>query len=238
MRRFLLFPLFAMLAGCAGHLADYVGPRQDIIAPQLARYRLSLGEVRCVADSLAAALTPRQLRLFAREAGAVRQSHDGGDALGMRDLLWVATSSGDPTVHRALTRANGHCREIAEAAAPPPPAAPPPDPADQPARREPSWLNLGAADSGQSIAVDASTIEDEGENRRAAWFRLTDPGAAEPNPDIFRLQLDCAARTINALARRRLDASGAIVDYRDYPDNPLPVEDGTVMEIAFLSLCS
>jgi hypothetical protein len=40
------------------------------------------------------------------------------------------------------------------------------------------------------------------------------------------------------VARRRQDASGAVTEYREYPDNPLPVEAGTVMEIAFLSLCT
>ena len=99
-----------------------------------------------------------------------------------------------------------------------------------------TWLNLGAAGSGQSIAVNAATIDQQGD-RRTAWFRLTDPGAA-PSPDTFLLDVDCAHRTINAKARERHDAAGAVAQHVDYPDNPLAVEGGTVMEIAWLSLCT
>ena len=59
-----------------------------------------------------------------------------------------------------------------------------------------------------------------------------------PRDDIFRLEIDCQAQTINATERRRVDANGEVVERRDYPDNPLPVEDGTVMRIAYLSLCT
>ena len=103
--------------------------------------------------------------------------------------------------------------------------------------RPSTWLNLGAAGSGQSIAVDASTIEQEGP-QRSAWFRMTDPGAGAPSPDTFLLRIDCSHRTINARARQRHGPAGAVAEHVDYPDNPLPVEGGTVMEIAFLSLCT
>jgi hypothetical protein len=67
---------------------------------------------------------------------------------------------------------------------------------------------------------------------------MTDPGAAHPSNDSFLLLIDCAHRTINARTRRRVDATGAELERRDYPDNPLPVQGGTVMEIAFLSMCT
>jgi hypothetical protein len=114
-----------------------------------------------------------------------------------------------------------------------------PPPSGGPARAAPrgaTWLNLGAAGSGQSIAINASTIEQQG-SERTAWFRLTDPGAP-PSADTFMLQIDCGHRTINAKARERHDPAGAVTQHVDYPDNPLAVEGGTVMEIAWLSLCT
>jgi hypothetical protein len=121
------------------------------------------------------------------------------------------------------------------AAAPPVAALTPPAGTPAPAA-SPTWLNLGAAGSGQAIAVNASTIAQQG-SRRTAWFRLTDPGAT-PSLDTFLLDVDCTHRTINAKAREHHDAAGAVAQHIDYPDNPLPVEAGTVMEIAWLSLCT
>ena len=223
-----------LAAGCAGQLRDFVGSRASIVSPQLIRYGLDLAQSRCVGERLGAALTPRQLRLFARAAGSARQGYYQPGRLTMRDLAWVATAMGDGEVPVALERAQASCGiAVMVQDAPPPPAA-----ASAPAAaRAPVWLNLGAAGSGQSIAIDASTIEQAG-SQRSAWFRMTDPGATAPSADTFLLHIDCARRTINAKSRRRQDAAGAIVDNVDYPDNPLPVEGGTVMEIAFLSLCT
>lgn len=225
----LIAPL--LLASCAGHLADYVGPRASIVSPQLIRYGFDLAQTRCVGDILGETLTPRQLRLFVRAAGAVRQGYFEPERLGTRDFLWVATTMRDPAVRRALDSALRACG-VAVAVTPPPVAAQTAGDAPRP----PAWLNLGAAGSGQSIAIDAATI-DQADTIRTAWFRLTDPGAAASS-DIFRLEIDCAGRTINATERHRLDAEGAIVERREYPDNPLPVEEGTVMQIAYLSLCT
>jgi hypothetical protein len=255
-----LLSIFA-LAGCAGQIRDYVGPRSSIVTPQLIRYGLDLAQVRCVGGRLGDTLRPLQLRRFARAAGAVRQGYYDPSRLTMRDLLWVATSMGDREVPMMLERANGACG-VSIAAAPPaetrpgvagvtilgPGTLPPPSGPQAPraprgsataaaAPRAAAWLNLGAAGSGQSIAIDAATVEQEG-SRRSAWFRLTDPGARAPSPDTFLLHIDCARRTINAKARERRDATGAVVDRIVYPDNPLPVEGGTVMEIAYLSLCT
>ena len=102
--------------------------------------------------------------------------------------------------------------------------------------RPPAWLSLGSAPSGQAIAIDGATLEQRGA-LRTAWFRLIDPPPAPANPNTYRLRIDCAGRTINSLARRRQEADGRTSEFREYPDNPLPIEGGTVMEIAFLSLC-
>lgn len=219
----------ALLAGCGGHVADYVGPRSTIVTPQLIRFGYNLIQTRCVGETLGTTLDPRRLRDFATAAGAVRQGYYDPARMTARDLAWVARTEGARTL-AALERANDDCGVSTEPV--PPPIVAPPAPVARPA----AWLNLGAAGSGQSIAVDAATLEQH-EGTRTAWFRLTDPDAA-PSPDIFHLIIDCAGRTINATERRRLDADGNIVERRDYPDNPLPVESGTVMEIAFLSLCS
>lgn len=216
-----------LTAACAGQLADHVGPRAPIVTPQLIRYGYDLVQTRCVGERLGASLRPKQLRLFARAAGAVQQGYFDPARLGVRDLLWVANTRG-AAVRDALESANLACGVAVRVEAPPAPVAP--------AERAPAWLNLGAATTGQSIAVDAATIAQE-DGHRSAWFRLTDPGA-EPSPDIFHLVVDCTARTINATERRRLDGNGAVAERRDYPDNPLPVEEGTVMQIAWMSLCT
>ncbi|MDQ8758069.1 hypothetical protein RCO27_17720 [Sphingosinicella sp. LHD-64] len=220
----------ALLAGCAGHVADYVGPRSTIITPQLVRYGYTVVETRCVGETLGRTVRPGRLRDLAAAAGAVNRGFYNPAELGVRDLVWVATTIGSRT-RSALEQANRDCGVAAEPAQPPvvAVAAPPPVP---PA----AWLNLGAAGSGQSIAVDAATIE-RTEGRRAAWFRLTDPGA-DPSPDLFHLVVDCGARTIDATERRRIGADGSVVERREYPSNPLPVEDDTVMQIAWMSLCT
>jgi hypothetical protein len=225
--------LFVLLAGCPGQLRDYVGPRSSIVSPQLIRYGLGLDQARCVGERLGGTLRPRQLRLFVRAAASVRQGYYEPARLTMRDLAWVATAMDDRAVRLALDSAGAACGvAVASREAPPPaPAAAAPPPA-----RPSTWLNLGAAGSGQSIAIDASTIEQDG-TLRSAWFRMTNPGTTGPSADTYLLRIDCAGRTINAKARRR-EAPGAATLNIDYPDNPLPVEGGTVMEIAFLSLCT
>jgi hypothetical protein len=231
----------ALLAGCAGQLRDYVGPVSNITSPQFIRYGLNVADARCMGERLGDSLTPLQLRLFARTAGSVGQSGEGGARLTLRDLSRVANAMGDPAVPLALARADTACgvtaaqtlaREQQQAAE----RAQEQAQAAAVAPRPATWLNLGAAGSGQSIAVDASTLVQDG-NGRTAWFRMTDPGAP-PSLDAYLLAIDCAHRTINAKARERRTAEGAVAERVDYPDNPLPVEGGTVMEIAFLSMCT
>src|SRR4051812_2464712 len=242
-----LLPFF-LLAGCVvGQLCDFVGPVSHTTTPQLLRFGLDLTQARCVGDKLGERLRPRQLRMFARAASGV---HDGWFEPGritLRDLSYLAAHDPDAAFAPAFERAISLCN----VAMPPAVAAagesgvtilgpgqlpPPSGAAGAVAAHAASWLNLGSAGSGQGIAVNASTIEQQG-SRRTAWFRLTDPGAP-PSLDTFLLDVDCAHRTINAKARERHDAAGAVAQHVDYPDNPLAVEGGTVMEIAWLSLCT
>jgi hypothetical protein len=228
--------LAGLAAGCAGQARDYIGPRAPIVTPQLIRYGFNLPQTRCVGERLGASLTPRQLRLFARAAGAAREPFYDRDRFGPRDLIWVATSMGDPRVRAELATALDACGVTIE---PPRPPSPPPAAAAAPAPRPPAWLNLGAAGSGQTIAIDASSLVQEAAVR-TAWFRMTDPGAGA-SPHNYRLRIDCAHRTIQPLAHRLMDAAGTIADLREYaPDEerPAAVEGGTVTEIAFLSLCT
>ena len=227
-----------LLAGCAGNVADYVGPRTGIVAPQLARYGMSATESQCVSAHLAQNLTPLQLRRFVRLAASVEQGWFDPAALTPRDLMHVAGSLSDPQIRLELARGAEGCGVVvdpaAAAAAAPPEAPAPAEP------RPPSWLNLGAAPTGQAIAVDAASLEQEG-SMRIAWFRLTNPNQAEPTGVSYHLRIDCAGRTIEALAHRVQDAAGTVTEHREYArdaEGPLPIEGGTVMEIAYLALCT
>ena len=242
---FALLPL-AALAGCAGQVADYIGPRAPIITPQLARFGLDQTQTQCVGLRLGSNLTPLQLRLLSRHAGVVRQSFYGGGSLTPRDLVYVASRMDDPELATELGNALEACSAAASAveAAGTEISETPGETSGEipavPVARGPTWLNLGAAGSGQSISVDASTLVTEGNSRRA-WFRLTNPGAAPSSGLTYLLRIDCSARTISPEADRRQDAEGNITELRDYPAEergPLPIEGGTVMEIAFLSLCT
>jgi hypothetical protein len=122
---------------------------------------------------------------------------------------------------------------------------PPPTPGAAPAGSAPSaaglpnWINLGAAPTGQSIAVDAATMEGKG-TLRTAWFRLSNPGKGR-SPAAYYLRIDCAAKTINSLGLKRFGANEEVVDNVDYGPNgegAAPIEGGTVMEIAYLALCT
>lgn len=239
-----LLPLAALIAlgGCAGHVADYIGPRSEIVAPQLSRYGLDENRTRCMSVRLGERLTPLQLRLFARSAGSVTRGYFDPSRLSMRDLMHVAGSMDDPRVGQELVRAAAECdaspvlavsrqeaaavQEHAETSA-----------SEVSAPRPATWLNLGAAPTGQSIAVDASSLRQEG-SFRTAWFRLTDPGAAGPDQNSYLLRVDCAGKTIDSQVRRKQDETGAVIERREDDAEPLPVEGGTVMEIAWLALCT
>lgn len=249
------FPILFLLplGGCAGNLADYVGSRAEIVAPELVRYGLSEPQARCVGDRLAGSLDPLQLRRLARSAGAVERGYYDPQRLTVRDLMHVASSESDDAIGIEVARATAACDALPEmavrrttgAAAAEGGAADAAEGADagvaaaDAAARPVVWLNLGAAPTGQAIAVEASSLEQEASLRKG-WFRLTNPGAAGPNGVSYLLRIDCAGRTIEALAHRQQDESGALVEQTDYSttDGAGPIEGGTVMEIAYLALCT
>ena len=241
--RFRYLPILLLAAGCAGNVADYVGPRGTIVTPQLIRFGFSLEQARCVGGAMGRSVRPVDLRRLVRAAAPVRRGAAAPDRLSPSDLAAVAGTMGRPGVRDALQVAMSGCNVSTGPVTmttltelPRPDGTSAPGAAPSPVGRRPAWLNLGAAGSSQSIAIDASTIE-QAEATRTAWFRLTDPGAP-PSDSAFLLIIDCAGRTINAKARERRDPAGAVLERVDYPDNPLPVENGTVMEIAFLALCT
>ena len=238
-----LLPL-GLLTACAGNVADYVGSRTGIIEPQLARYGLQPEQVRCVGDKLATSLTPLQLRRLERLSSAVQQGFFEPGSMTIRDLMHVASTMSDPQVRLELARASESCQvgmEVAAAPQAPAEGTASTGTSDAATAQHPAkWLNLGAAPTGQSIAVDAATLERE-EHARKAWFRLTNPNETVATGISYLLRIDCTARTIEALAHRRQDPNGGAAEYHEYQadsEGPLPIEGGTVMEIAYLALCT
>ena len=242
--RWLPLAFFGLLAACAGNVADYVGSPTGIIHQQLIRYGLNIQEAQCAGDRLAQSLSPAKLRELERLAGAVEQGYFTPERLTMRDLMHIASTMDDPQIRLELGNAVQACNiaedSVAEAARRQAEANAAAAIAAAEATRPPTWLNLGAAPTGQAIAVDAASLQQE-TNFRKAWFRLTNPNETEPIGTSYLLRIDCTARTIEALAHRRQETTGAVAEYREYaadPQGPLPIEGGTVMEIAFLALCT
>jgi len=253
-----LLPIFvlpiALLAGCAGNALDYTKPKPAIIAPELERYALAPAQQTCLANTLGKSLTVLQLRKLARLAGVGPPKGSSATKLSVRDFMWRAAQVQDLKVPLEVARAADSCNvtapapTMAVASASPNPAATQPalsavaagSAAQVAAGRPATWLNLGAAPTGQAIAVDASSIE-AAESYRTAWFRVTDPGAAAPNPSSYLLRVDCGARTINSMALRKYGTTGAVAEERSYGttgEGALKVEGGTIMEIAYLALCT
>jgi hypothetical protein len=230
--------LFLLVAGCAGYAADYWKPKGSLIAPQLPRYGISAEDSRCVGERLTKKLSVWQLRQLADIAR--RLVPRDGAALSPRDLAYIAGLVQDPQVGPEVAATLEACN--AGRAAPPQPTpeattAPGPAPGapPQPLR----WIDLGAAETGQRIAVDISTVAGTAENREG-WFRLSNPGATAPSEDAYRLKVDCAGRTITPTAARKYDNDGKVIQQEDYTaawQAPLPIEPGTVMEIAWKRLC-
>jgi hypothetical protein len=226
-----------LIGGCAGHVADFIGPRSSIVSPQLIRYGFTLRETHCVSGLLGTSLTPLQLRLLTRSAGALKQGYSDPARLQPSDLERIAQGMRGPKVAQQLTAASQACNvgsEAAEAARAAAAAGTAAEPATA-GQRPSAWLNLGAAGTGQSIAVDAGSIEQEGATR-TAWFRLTNPGGAASTGIDYHLKIDCAARTIGSLGQR--NAAGEYRASAPPDSNPMPAEGGTVMEIAWLALCT
>lgn len=252
----------ACLAGCAGYAADYLGSKERILMPQLTRYGLERSQAFCVADRLGTRLTVWQMRQLEMAAARVAPGSFHPIRLTLRDLNYAASQVEDPQVAPELARAAEACGVSAadvptlnvtyaaprtaagpagvDGASAPASAAPAPAPATGSAGARGTWVNLGAAGTGQSIAVDAASVVQEAPFRRA-WFRLTDPGAPEPVPITYLLRIDCEGRTINSMAQRWHGPNGGVAEFRSHGPNgegEMPVEGGTVMEIAWLALCT
>ncbi|HEX8527007.1 hypothetical protein [Allosphingosinicella sp.] len=231
----------SLLGGCAGYAADYWRPEISIIAPQLTRYGFTAEQSQCVGPRLTAGLSVWQLRQLERIARLVPATHFGAAQLAPRNLLSVSAAVGDRRVQPIVEETLKACNVLL----PPAPAATPageqPAGAAAPSAVRPAlWLNLGAAPSGQSIAVNAASIEEEGTTRQA-WFRLTNPGEDGPSSNSYLLRIDCTARSLNSLAFRRHGHDGEVIEERDYRpagEGAGPIAGGTVMEIAFLALCT
>ncbi len=117
---------------------------------------------------------------------------------------------------------------LAAQAAPPAPALPG------------SWVNLGAVDGGQAIAVDTATVQVEG-TRRSAWFRLANPRWEGSRMVGYLLSIECTERTVNPMAFRQYARSGGVAlegSYGPSGEGARPAEAGSLMEVAYLALCT
>ena len=246
----LLAMLMAPLAGCRGYVADRLKPRSSFVAPQLTRYGISGEPATCVEQRLTKDLDIWQLRQFYDLAS--RLNTGGENPAAPWDLVYVAGLARDAEVAQHVREALSSCG-VAMAPSSPAPviAAPAPGktPGDQtsppasaavsPGESIPLWVNLGAAASGQGIAVDARSVTREA-GARQAWFRLLRiTGDQIVGETGYLLRVDCAARTVTAHAGRTYGADGAVVQQKDYdkPEGPLAIEGGTVIEVAYHALC-
>jgi hypothetical protein len=231
-----LLPL-ALVAGCAGYAIDYTKKRSEIIGPQLARYGLDPQQQACVAGRLEAGLTVWQTRQLEIVAGSIPNGFYQFGRLTPADLAWAARNTESKAVAPAFEAAAAACGVSTappmQVASAPVPATPPVQVAPPPA----TWVSLGIAGTGQAIFIDRASAQRA--EPRQAWFRVTNPGQAEAGPVAYLLRMDCQARTINPMAARRLEGA-QIAEERNYGPNgegALPVEAGTVMELAWRSLC-
>lgn len=240
-----LLPL-VLLAGCAGYAADYWKPKNSLIAPQLPRYGITAEQSSCVGERLTRNLSVWQLRQLADIAR--RLVPRSGNPLTPRDLAYVAGLVQDPKVGpevKATLEACGAAATAAAAAPAPVPAVPQQGATSQglePGATPPQalrWIDLGAADTGQRIAIDITSVVMTAD-KREGWFRLSNPGEAAPSLDVYRLRVDCPGKTITPTAARKYAADGKIAQHEDYTaawQQPLAIEAGTVMEIAWKRLC-
>jgi hypothetical protein len=245
-----LFPAL-LLAGCAGYAIDYTKSREDLLGPELARYGLSQDQARCVNESLSKRLAKGQLGVLTRTTRLVKRGYTDPERLTVQDLLYVSTFVKDRKVAAELSRASASCNLLtnpAIASSTPVPSATTAAAGSSattvapvtPSARGSSWLNLGAAPTGQAIAIDAASVQDAPPHREA-WFRITNPGDSGPTGAAYRLRVDCSGRTINPMALRKVGSDGAVAEEKNYGPNgegALKVEGGTVMEIAYLALCT
>jgi hypothetical protein len=238
-----LLPLL-LLAGCAGYAIDYAKSREDLVGPELRRYGFAPEQATCVNRSLTSRLTKGQLGILSRTTRLVKRGYSDPSRLQPQDMLYVATFVDNREIPAALSRAAAECNILSSPQIAAAQTGPSPSPAaatgSTPAPARSSWLNLGAAPTGQAIAIDAASVQ-EASSYRQAWFRVTNPGDKGPSGSSYLLRIDCAGRTINPMALRKYGASGAVSEEKEYGPNgegALKVEGGTVMEIAYLALCT
>jgi hypothetical protein len=236
------------LGGCAGYAADYWKPKNSLIAPQLPRYGITAAQSTCVGERLTKNLTVWQLRQLADIAR--RLVPKAGNPLSPRDLASVAGLVQDPKVGPEVKATLEACGASGADARGAPATVPGPaiplqsgsTPGLEPGATPPQalrWVDLGAADTGQRIAIDITSVVMT-EDRREGWFRLSNPGETAPSLDAYRLKVDCPGRTITPTAARKYDSAGKIAQQEDYTaawQQPLAIEAGTVMEIAWKRLC-
>jgi hypothetical protein len=241
-----LLPL-VLLAGCAGYAADYWKPKNSLIAAQLPRYGITAEQSKCVGERLTKNLNVWQLRQLADIAR--RLEPKSGNPLSPRDLSYVAGLVQDPKVGPEVKATLDSCGPAAAVTAAPAtvpgPAIPQQGATNQglePGAAPPlalRWVDLGAADTGQRIAIDITSVVMTAD-KREGWFRLSNPGESAPSLDAYRLRVDCPGRTITPTAARKYDSDGKVAQHEDYTaawQQPLAIEAGTVMEIAWKRLC-
>ncbi|QAY76365.1 hypothetical protein [Sphingosinicella sp. BN140058] len=252
------------LAGCAGYASDYWKPKNELIAAQLVRYGMAGDQGKCVETRLTEGLTVWELRQLSDLASRLQPGGNNPAAFGPRDFLYIASLVEDADVKPKTEAAIAGCGLDAaatptgapalEGAAPDvaPPAA---QTASQPGAAAvpesmastasaagaagPLWVNLGAAATGQGIAVDATSVT-RGPSWRQAWFRLLNSDQGAVVGDIgYLLRIDCPARTITAHSGRKYAPGGALTEQKDYekPEGPMAIEKGTVIEVAYHALC-
>ena len=249
MRRALVLLSSALLAGCAGYAADYWKPKNKLIAAQLVRYGLTGEQGKCVEKQLVENLSVWQLRQLSDLATRLQPGGSNPAALTPREFLYLAGLAEDPKVAPETRKALQACQ------VPPPPvrvATPLPAPqSSAPGSAQPQpqlnasapasiplWVNLGAARTGQGIAVDAASVS-RGPSWRQAWFRLLNTDQGNVGDVGYLLRIDCAARVISAYAGRKYSPDGTLAEQKEYPkpEGPMPIEPGTVIEVAYHALC-
>jgi hypothetical protein len=70
---------------------------------------------------------------------------------------------------------------------------------------------------------------------------MTDPASGAASGNQYRLRIDCEGKTVQPLALRQTNETGAQVSLREYTPEEAkagPAESGTVLEIAFISMCT
>jgi hypothetical protein len=244
-RRALVLLTSALLGGCAGYAADYWKPKNSLIAPQLIRYGMDGAQGQCVEKQLIANLSVWQLRQLSDLAARLQTGGSNPATLTSREFLYVAGLAEDPKVapetRKAMEACNAQAAPVAVATMPQPGGGSGSQGAASGTAAvagAPLWVNLGAARTGQGIAVDAASVT-RGPGWREAWFRLLNTDQGNVGDIGYQLRIDCAARKITAHAGRKYAPDGSLTEQKRYekPEGPMAVEPGTVIEVAYHALC-